>query len=252
MLGSHPTGGGRPYGMGLPEAASLASVRKFRAGCDSGARNDGLIRSFFVRFQIIDDLNSMSPKPGVLFATADAVAPVRPRYPVTADAPGRLRSGLRPGRPAGLLGDWLRGQCRRGASGHRPERSRKILAAAPDRGPGGRGRRRDRARRRRRRAHHRRAGPLSRPPGRAEIRFVGFGKPRLLGQRARRAAPPRSTPRSPPSASTGWPACPRSICRPGNGGACRSRGSSRSRGRSGCSTSRPPASTPPPRRCWRI
>ena len=34
--------------------------------------------------------------------------------------------------------------------------------------------------------------------------------------------------------------------------ACRSRGSLRSRGRSGCSTSRPPASTPPARRCWRI
>jgi hypothetical protein len=50
---------------GITGSGFLGVGREFRAGCDSGARNDGLIRSFFVRFQIIDDLNSMSPKAGV-------------------------------------------------------------------------------------------------------------------------------------------------------------------------------------------
>ena len=55
-----------------------------------------------------------------------------------------------------------------------------------------------------------------------------------------RAGRGRSWPRS--------PICRRRICRPGNGGGCRSRAWSRCRARSGCSTSRPRRSMPPRRR----
>ncbi len=43
------------------------------------------------------------------------------------------------------------------------------------------------------------------------------------------------------------PICRPVTSRPGKGGGCRWRGCWRYRGRSGCSTSRPPRSTPPPR-----
>ena len=106
------------------------------------------------------------------------------------------------------------------------------------------------ARGRRRGAQHRRTGALSRPSGRAQTLAVGDRESRLLERMARRRA---ATCRA-----TRWRAVGLDTLAALAGGlsfgraeaaACRSRGWSRSRARSGCSTSRPPRSIAPRRRC---
>ncbi len=76
-------------------------------------------------------------------------------------------------------------------AGHRPERRRKILAAAGDRRAGVAGRWPAGTRGRRSRARNRRAGALPRPSGRAQALADGGGEPRfwtdfLGGGRSRR------------------------------------------------------------------
>ena len=76
-------------------------------------------------------------------------------------------------------------------------------------------------------ATHRRAGPLPRPPGRAEAVADGRGKPRLLGRisRRQRGRPSRRLWRR--SSCRRSPICRRPISPPGNAGGCRLPGWSR-------------------------
>ena len=98
--------------------------------------------------------------------------------------------------------------------------------------------------RRRPRADHPRAGPLPRPPGRAEALADGRRKPRILGRAISAATGRRRTAALAAVGldGAGRPAG-RPICRPASGGGCRSPGWSPCSGRSGCSTSRPRRST---------
>ena len=90
-----------------------------------------------------------------------------------------------------------------------------------------------------------RAAAFHRPCRRDEAGAVGRTKPWLSGP-ACAAARRRSTPRSPISASTGWPSCRAGFFRRASASGWRWRGCSRARPNCGCSTSRPPGSTPPP------
>ena len=96
------------------------------------------------------------------------------------------RPGLRPGRPRGVLRAGFCRRRRRGPAGHRAQRRRQILAAADGRRAGPDRRRAAGAGRRRPRQDHPRAGPLPRPPGRAEAVADGRRKPRVLGPLSRR------------------------------------------------------------------
>ncbi len=228
----------------------------------SGARDDGLIRSFFARFQKIDDSStSMSANTGSFdAATRAAGGRLRPRPPgATLMRLFGLRSRLRPGRPAGLLRPELCGRRRRGAGGHRPQRRRQVVAAAAGRRPGPAGRRPARARGRRPRAHasasrpiisatRTRSSPRSRwprtsPSGRASS-AADAGDAALRATRRGACAPGDrrpGRPRPPARQLSLGRAAPAAVDRAADRGR---------RGRSGCSTSRPPRSTPPRRRCW--
>ena len=94
---------------------------------------------------------------------------------------------------------------------------------------------------------HRRAGPLSRPPGCAEAGPDGRGKPRVLGPLSRRRRRPAAGRTGGRRARRRWPTCRPPTCRPASGGGCRSPACWRSGGRSGCWTSRPRRSTARPR-----
>ena len=95
----------------------------------------------------------------------------------------RRRSGLRPRRPRGLFRARVSSWAGRGAGGHRAERSRQILAAAPHRRAACRspaaGSALDGGDAERTIA---RAGALSRPPRRAEAGADGRREPRVLGR----------------------------------------------------------------------
>ena len=92
-------------------------------------------------------------------------------------------------------------------------------------------------------ADHRRAGPLSRPPGRAEAVADGRGKPRVLGRAISAATEPRRTGAGSGRARrAGRPAGRLPVGRPA-AAAVASPGCWRCSGRSGCSTSRPRRST---------
>ena len=155
--------------------------------------------------------------------------------------------GRGPGLPARrrevFSGLGFRAVVRRGAGGDRPQRRRQILAAAHDRGPAADRRRRALARGRRRRtaasanrriisAIRTRSNPRSRCSriSTSGVAWLGGGGMPRDGACAQ-------------SVSTRSPTCRPLIFRPGRNAGCRSRGSSRSRARSGCSTSRPPRST---------
>ena len=96
-------------------------------------------------------------------------------------------------------------------------------------------------------AGDRRAGALPRPRRRAEERAHRRRESRLLGRRARRRfrRARRGSRRSTGSASPMSPTSRRGRSPPARSAASRSPGSWSRRDRSGCSTSRPPRSTPP-------
>ena len=161
---------------------------------------------------------------------------------------GRQIDCIRGGRER-VLRPRFRGLVRRGAGRGRPERLRQDLAAAPDRGPPGAGRRICRPGRRRGRADAAGAIPLSRPSRCAETGAERGWKTCRSGGIFSAARPATSANAFPPWASAMPRICRRRISRPASGGGFRSPACSWCAGRSGSWTSRPRRSIPPGRTC---